>query len=177
MAFVLSLFALSSVIGLGSYFIYRKWFSGRDQNRHADGGQDDIDGGQDDIDGYRNEKVQYIIYDVVRGKVNTELIEKLKEKIEKYGGDAIVEYIGITSGSDPVKAMKSRVDSKKRSLGINCMRLLYETDNHDNCTEVESRLINYSIAIHGDKNKNEIGGGGGRKPEASRHYVYAAYQV
>ena len=56
------------------------------------------------------------------------------------------------------------------------MRLLYETDNHDNCTEVESRLINYSIAIHGNKNKNEIGGGGGRKPEASRLYVYAAYR-
>lgn len=170
MAFVLSLFALSSVIGLGSYFIYRKWFSGSDQNRHADGDQDDIDG-------YRNEEVQYIICDVERGTVNTELIEKLKGKIKKYGGDAIVEYIGITSGSDPVKAMKSRVDSKKRSLGINCMRLLYETDNHDNCTEVESRLINYSIAIHGDKNKNEIGGGGGRIPQASRHYVYAAYQV
>ena len=49
--------------------------------------------------------------------MNTELIEKLKGKIKKYGGDAIVEYIGITSGSDPVKAMKSRVDSKRRAWG------------------------------------------------------------
>ena len=36
-----------------------------------------------------------------------ELIEKLKRKIKKYGHETIVEYIGITSRSDPVKAMKS----------------------------------------------------------------------
>lgn len=73
--------------------------------------------------------------------------------------------------------MKSRVDSKKRGLGINCMRLLYKSSSHDNCTEFESRLINYSKAIHGDINQNEVGGGGGRKPErADWHYVYAAYR-
>ena len=171
MAFIL-LLAVSSVIGFaGIYYIYRQWFGG-DRNRHTDGDQDDIDG-------YRNEQVRYLT-DVAEfeGKgVNRELIEKLKRKIEKYGEEADVEYIGITSGSDPVTAMKSRVDAKKRRLGINCMRLLYETDSHDNCTEVESILINYSKDIHEDENENEVGGGGGRKPaEAGRYYVYAAYR-
>ena len=169
MAFIL-LLAVSLVIGFGSYYIYRQWFGG-DRSRHTDGGQDDIDG-------YRNEQVRYLtdVTEFGEGKVNRELIERLKRKIEKYGEEADVEYIGITSGSDPVTAMKSRVDAKKRRLGINCMRLLYETDSHDNCTEVESILINYSKDIHEDKNENEVGGGGGRKPEAGRYYVYAAYR-
>lgn len=90
MAFLLFL-GVSSAIGLGGYIIYR-WFGGN-QNRHTDGGQDDIDG-------YRNEQVQYLVTDVITGRVNTELIENLKSKIQKYGDRAAVEYIGITSGSD-----------------------------------------------------------------------------
>lgn len=81
--------------------------------------------------------------------MNTELLNKLKGKIYEYGCQASIEYIGITSGNDgPMKAMKSRVYSKKRDLGINYMLLLYETTSDYNCREVERHLIDYSRQIH-----------------------------
>lgn len=166
------------VLGLGGilagYFIYR-WLRGAQNHVHADGGQDE---GQDDIDGYRNENVEYFVSGVIKGKLNSNCIKQLKSEVDKYGDKAKVEYIGITSGSDPVKAMKSRVDSKKRQLGINCMHLLYETDSHADCTEAESQLIDYSQTIHKGINKNEVGGGGGRIPVPTtnmKYYVYVAY--
>ena len=156
-----------AIIGAVAYFIFRKC---SDQDRHR--------GGDDDIDGYRNENVKYHVDDVAKGEFNDKLMEKLKQKIRRHGKGATVEYIGITSGTDPVTAMKSRVDSKKKHLGINEMRLLYQTSSRDYCTEVESRLINYSQTIHEDINENEIGGGGGRKPagDSQNYYVYAAYK-
>ena len=156
---------MAAVLVLGGaalvvYLIYRKWASG----------------GQDDIDGYQN-KIEYNVEGVLKGRVNYELIEELKNKIAQYGWGASVEYIGITSGDDPVRAMKSRVDSKKIELGINCMRLLYQTSSYDNSTRVESELIEHSKAIHRGKNANEKGGGGGRIPSCpEKYYVYVAYK-
>lgn len=156
-----------AIVG-GLYFIF-KWYGSSD--RHHGGN------GDDDIDGYRNERVEYYVNDVAKGRLDHELMKRLKQKIIRYGNEAAVEYIGITSGTDPMKAMKSRVDTKKKQLGINEMRLLYQTSDRDDCTEVESELIKYSKTIHGHINENEKGGGGGRIPDTSQnYYVYAAYK-
>lgn len=164
-------FLVAGGVSVISYILYRL-FGGNPEAIH--GGHDN----QDEIDGYRNEKVVYNIQEKETGNLNDELFRKLKAKVRKYGGQAgtSVEYIGITSGPDPVTAMKSRVDAKKRNLGINCMVLLYETTSVDHCTEVERNLIDYSQQVHVLKNQNDIGGGGGRKPSAERYYVYAAYK-
>ena len=146
-------------------YLSRNWYGGGGEDPH------------DDIDGYRDKKVKYYVTDPEEGAANDELVERLKRKIEEYGHGATVEYIGITSGSDPETAMKSRVDSKKRRLEINEMRLLYKTTIRDNCTRVESQLIEHSRAIHGSINQNERKGAGGRRSEAAYYYyVYAAYK-
>ena len=173
MTFVLLAIAGGVTLVVG-YFVFGKRSGGSDQDRHH-GGDDDV---VIDIEGYRDENVEYYEDDVITGVLNDNLMERLKQKIRKHGKGAVVEYIGITSGTDPVKAMKSRVDQKKRELGINKMRLLYQTSSRDNCTKVESKLIDYSKTIHGNINKNDIGGGGGRIPADSQnyYYVYAAYK-
>ena len=131
--------------------------------------------GEDDIDGYRNEHVKYYLDEVKTGDSGYELLKTLKEKMDVYCEDATVEYIGKASGEDPMIALKNRVDITKRGLKINKMRLLYETENEDNAFTVEDALVSYSTLNHADKNKNRRAGGGGRKSNAPKHYVYAAY--
>ena len=134
--------------------------------------------GEDDIDGYRNEHVKYYLDEVKTGDRDYELekiLETLKKKMNDYCEEATVEYIGKASGEDPMSALKSRVDKTKRRLRINKMRLLYETENEDNAFTVEDALVSYSTRNHADKNENKRAGGGGRKSNAPKHYVYAAY--
>ena len=131
-----------------------------------------IFGGGDDTDG--KQSVQYITGDVVTGHPNDKVLAKLKDRLDISNG-ASAEYIGIASGPDRESAMKSRYDDYKKSLGINEMRLLYESTSRKYVEKVETELIDYRA--HVTINKNKIKGGGGRKPdESNTHYVYVAYK-
>ena len=94
----------------------------------------------------------------------SEVLDELKHLIVEYSQGASAEYIGIASGDDSASAMKSRVDDYKKDLGINEMRLLYESSSHKHVKEIETELIQFSQLVNSQINRNQVAGGGGRVP-------------
>ena len=104
----------------------------------------------------------------------SQVIGPLKAQSSYFSKGATIEYIGMTSGQ-----VESRMDDYKKDLGINEVRVVYETSSYKNAVQVEKELIDFSERNHPTINANNRDGGGGRLPEMDgrlTYKVYAAYR-
>jgi hypothetical protein len=81
-------------------------------------------------------------------------------------------YVGITSGDDCLKALRSRMDAFKAESGLHEIVVIAETDNAEEAADMERELEAYNRVD--DRCLNQRAGGGGRRGKGPRYFVYVA---
>lgn len=109
-------------------------------------------------------------------------------------------YIGVASGEDYFKALKSRIDERKLSWGVTHMYLLYASSSEQNTRNMERAIeahfngkppprkggadrtkrirlddiagFNAPLATF----RNDTGGGGGRSGSSGNYFLYLAFR-
>ncbi len=81
-------------------------------------------------------------------------------------------YIGIASGRDPLRAVRRRFDTYKRSRGINEIVVVYASSSESNSRCVEKALVDW-FAGH-KRSFNRVGRGGGRPSSGPLFFVDVA---
>ena len=103
------------------------------------------------------------------------LVQRIRRHIRRESTEKF--YIGITSGTDCVTALKGRRsgDSYKTCHGINKMIGLFECSDQKICRSLEKDIITF-FESHG-KNINRIGGGGGPHGAGPKYFLYLGLNV